>query len=84
MKYNPESYDRFFTNYKVQGEIFTTFTAIRIEITPSGAALGAVDTGVNTSITADSEAILQLKQAWRDRHILIFKNQQLTDDQLLL
>ncbi|MEH2228812.1 MAG: TauD/TfdA family dioxygenase [Nostoc sp.] len=60
-----------------------TFTATRIEITPSGAALGAVVTGIDASIAAEPEVILQLKQAWRDRHILIFKNQQLTDEQLL-
>ncbi|OYD93047.1 hypothetical protein CDG76_20305 [Nostoc sp. 'Peltigera membranacea cyanobiont' 210A] len=83
LQYYTDSYHRFLTNYKVQGEIFITFTATRIEITPSGAALGAVVTGVDASIAAEPEVILQLKQAWRDHHILIFKNQQLTDEQLL-
>ncbi|MEH2054798.1 MAG: hypothetical protein V7K97_01180 [Nostoc sp.] len=61
-----------------------TFTATRIEITPTGAALGAVVTGVDASLAAQPEVILQLKQAWRDRHILIFKNQQLTDGETSL
>ncbi|MDF5738560.1 MULTISPECIES: hypothetical protein [unclassified Nostoc] len=60
-----------------------TFTATRFEITPTKASLGAVVTGVDASVVAQPEVILQLKQAWRDYHILIFKNQQLTDDQLL-
>ncbi|KAF3890807.1 TauD/TfdA family dioxygenase [Tolypothrix bouteillei VB521301] len=60
-----------------------TLTANRIEITPTEAALGAIVTGVDASHSLEPEVILQLKQAWRDRHILIFKNQTLTDDQLL-
>ncbi|MDZ8023875.1 MAG: TauD/TfdA family dioxygenase [Nostoc sp. DedQUE11] len=59
-----------------------TLTASRIEITPTEAALGAVITGFDVN-SVEPEVILQLKQAWRDRHLLIFKNQILTDDQLL-
>ncbi|OUL20807.1 TauD/TfdA family dioxygenase [Nostoc sp. 106C] len=58
-------------------------TASRIEITPTDAALGAVITGIDVSRSVEPEVILQLKQIWRDRHLLIFKNQILTDDQLL-
>lgn len=61
-----------------------TITKTRIEITPTRAALGAVVTGVDASRpVVEPEVILQLKQAWRDHHLLIFKNQQLTDAQLL-
>jgi len=60
-----------------------TLTVSRIEITPTGLALGAVITGVDASHPPEPEVILQLKQAWRNHHILIFKNQTLTDDQLL-
>jgi taurine dioxygenase len=60
-----------------------TLTATRIEITPTGTALGAIVTGVDTSRAVEPEVVLQLKQAWREHHLLIFKNQQITDDQLL-
>ncbi|MEH1766040.1 TauD/TfdA dioxygenase family protein [Nostoc sp.] len=60
-----------------------TLTATQIQITPTQAPLGAVVTGIDASVAAQPEVILQLKQAWRDYHVLIFKNQQLTDDQLL-
>ena len=60
-----------------------TFTATRIEISPTGEALGAIVTGIDASRAVEPEVILQLKQAWRDHHLLIFKNQTLTDDQLL-
>jgi taurine dioxygenase len=60
-----------------------TLTVSRIEITPTGLALGAVITGVDASHPPEPEVILQLKQAWRNHHILIFQNQTLTDDQLL-
>lgn len=60
-----------------------TFTATRIEISPTGGVLGAIVTGVDASRPLEPDAILQLKQAWRDRHLLIFQDQQLTDEQLL-
>lgn len=60
-----------------------TVTAARIAITPTGGALGAIVTGVDASRPVEAEVILQLKQAWRDRHLLIFKNQTLTEEQLL-
>ncbi|MFB2895366.1 TauD/TfdA dioxygenase family protein [Aerosakkonemataceae cyanobacterium BLCC-F50] len=60
-----------------------TATATRIEITPINGPLGAIVTGLDASRAVEPEVILQLKQAWRDRHLLIFKNQSLTDDRLL-
>ncbi|MFW9259050.1 hypothetical protein [Nostoc sp. CALU 546] len=41
-----------------------TFTASRIDITPTEAALGAVITGFDVN-SVEPEVILQLKQAWR-------------------
>ncbi len=58
-----------------------TFTATQIEITPTGKALGAIVTGLDVSRPLAPEVVLQLKQAWRDHSLLIFKNQKLTDEQ---
>ncbi|QIR35829.1 TauD/TfdA family dioxygenase [Tolypothrix sp. PCC 7910] len=60
-----------------------TLTLTEVKITPLDAPLGAVVTGLDASQAVAPEIILQLKQALRDRHILIFKNQQLTDEQFL-
>lgn len=60
-----------------------TVTATRIAITPTGGALGAIVTGLDTSRPAAPSEILQLKQAWQDYHLLIFKDQTLTEEQLL-
>jgi taurine dioxygenase len=60
-----------------------TLTLTEVKITPLDAPLGAVVTGLDASQAVAPEIILQLKQALRDRHILIFKNQQLTDQQFL-
>ncbi|KAF3884917.1 MULTISPECIES: TauD/TfdA dioxygenase family protein [Nostocales] len=58
-------------------------TLTEFKITALDAPLGAVVTGLDASKPVAPEVILQLKQALRDRHILIFKNQNLTDDELL-
>lgn len=60
-----------------------TLTLTNFQITDLNAPLGAVVTGLDSSQPIKPEVILQLKQALRDRHILIFKNQQLTDEQFL-
>ena len=60
-----------------------TVTATRIAITPTGGALGAIVTGLDTSRPVAPSEILQLKQAWQDYHLLIFKDQTLTEEQLL-
>lgn len=57
--------------------------ATRIEIAPTSGALGAVVTGIDISRSVEPDVILQLKQAWRDYHLLVFKQQTLTDKQLL-
>lgn len=60
-----------------------TLTLTEVKITPLDAPLGAVVTGLDASQAVAPEVILQLKQVLRDRHILIFKNQRLTDEQFL-
>ena len=60
-----------------------TLTLTNFQITPLDAPLGAVITGLDASQKVIPEVILQLKQALRDYHILIFKNQNLTDEQFL-
>ncbi|AYC32808.1 TauD/TfdA family dioxygenase [Pseudomonas cavernae] len=65
-----------------------TATALRrepedIAITPLAAPLGAQVSGLDARQPLAAEQILALKQALRDHHILIFKNQQLDDRQFL-
>ncbi len=55
-----------------------------IEITPTGGALGAFVTGFDASQPTTPEMILRLKQALHDYHILIFKHQTLSEEQLLV
>lgn len=59
-----------------------TLTLTEFKITRLDAPLGAVVTGLDASQPVAPEIILQLKQALRNRHILIFKEQKLSDDQL--
>ncbi|MCU0542776.1 MAG: TauD/TfdA family dioxygenase [Oscillatoriaceae cyanobacterium Prado104] len=60
-----------------------TLTSIDFQITPLDAPLGAVVTGLDASQPVAPNVILRLKQALRNYHILIFKNQTLSDEQLL-
>ncbi|MDF5720262.1 MAG: TauD/TfdA family dioxygenase [Rhizonema sp. PD37] len=60
-----------------------TLTSTNFKITPIDAPLGAVVIGLDASQPVAPEVILQLKQALRDYHILIFKEQKLSDVQLL-
>lgn len=61
----------------------STLTLTEFKITPLNAPLGAVVTGLDASQLVAPLVILQLKQALRNYHILIFKNQKLTEEQLL-
>lgn len=60
-----------------------TLTLTDFKITPLNEPLGAVVTGLDASQPVAPEVILQLKQALREYHILIFKDQKLSDEQLL-
>lgn len=50
-------------------------------LTPTGAALGATVHGIDGSQRQSPEVILALKQGLLDHHILIFKEQDLTEEQ---
>jgi taurine dioxygenase len=51
-----------------------------VEIRPNGAPLGAEIHGLDANEPLAAELLLRLKQALRDHHILIFKNQDLGED----
>ena len=53
-------------------------------LTPTGAALGAVVRNLDASAPLDAETVLALKQGLLDHHILIFKGQDLSEDQFKL
>jgi len=61
----------------------STLTLNNAKITPIDAPLGATVTGLDGSQPIAPETILELKQALRNHHILIFKNQHLTDEEFL-
>jgi taurine dioxygenase len=60
-----------------------TLTRTELQIEPIDAPLGAVVTGLDASQPIAPEVILRLKQTLLDHHILIFKQQSLTEQQLL-
>jgi taurine dioxygenase len=55
----------------------------RIEVRPTGAALGADIDGVDLSQELLQETVDAIKQAWSDHLVLRFRGQQLDDDQLM-
>ncbi|WP_445629204.1 TauD/TfdA dioxygenase family protein [Nostoc sp. DSM 114167] len=61
----------------------STSTLTKVKIRSIDAPLGAIVTDLDASQAIAPEVILQLKAALRDRHILIFKDQKLSDEQLL-
>ncbi|MEH1850337.1 MAG: TauD/TfdA family dioxygenase [Nostoc sp.] len=60
----------------------STSTLTEVKIRSIDAPLGAIVTDLDASQAIAPEVILQLKEALRDRHILIFKDQKLSDQQL--
>lgn len=54
-----------------------------IQISPIQGALGATVIGLNAALPQTAEVILALKKALHDHLILVFKQQQLDDGQLL-
>lgn len=54
-----------------------------VTITPTGSALGAVVRGLDLARPLSAATYQQLRQAWLEHHILIFKDQTLSDEQLL-
>jgi taurine dioxygenase len=55
----------------------------RIDVKPTGAALGADIEGVDLARELSLDAVNAIKQAWADHLVLRFRGQRLDDDQLM-
>ena len=55
----------------------------RIEVRPTGAALGAEIAGVDVAQALSPETVDAIKRAWSDHLVLRFRGQRLDDDQLM-
>lgn len=53
-----------------------------ITITPTGQACGAEITGVDLSQSLSAGIIAEIRAAWLEHHVLVFPQQQLSDDDL--
>jgi taurine dioxygenase len=51
---------------------------VRISVTPVGATLGGLVTGVDLREPLDDETFAELDQAWREYKVLLFRDQHLT------
>ena len=52
-----------------------------MNVEPTGAATGARITGVDISQALDADTIAVIHQAWMDHQVLIFPNQEMTEDE---
>ena len=55
-----------------------------MEVIPTGAALGAEVRGVDLTQPLSVEEFDAIEQAWLDHSVLLFRDQKLTDDELIL
>ena len=55
---------------------------IRFTISPVSDVIGAEVVGLDVSKPLDGETLQTLRQAFQDHHLLCFRDQQLTDDQM--
>lgn len=53
-----------------------------LEITPTGQVCGAVVRGVDLHSEVDEVTVAELREAWLAHHVLVFPEQELTDDDL--
>mgnify|MGYP002641912498 CR=1 FL=1 len=53
-----------------------------MQIEPSGEACGAFVTGINLSAPLSRAVIAELRAAWLQHHVLVFRGQDLNDDDL--
>jgi taurine dioxygenase len=58
-------------------------TVDAIEVIPSGKALGAEVRGVDFALDTPDDVRAALKKIWAEHLVLLFRNQKLSDDQLL-
>lgn len=53
-----------------------------ITVTPTGEACGAYISGVDLTQPLNEQQIKNIRAAWNEHHVIIFKNQKLSDDDL--
>jgi len=63
-------------------ETMRTGSASRVAIIPSGKALGAEVQGVDLR-AVNAEDFAEIHRAWLDHSVLLFRGQQLTDEDLI-
>lgn len=54
-----------------------------LTIEPTGQACGAVVRGVDMAESMSSEDLVEIRRAWLEHHVLVFPNQNLTDEDLV-
>jgi len=54
-----------------------------IEVVPTGAALGAVVSGIDISAPLSESDMEAVQQAWLDHQVLLFRGQKISDDDLV-
>lgn len=59
-----------------------SITTTRISVRPITPAVGGVVEGIDMGKRLDAKAVQQLREAWLDRGVLFFQNQDITEDQL--
>ena len=64
------------------GESAKAGSTSRVNVIPTGSALGAEIQGVDLR-TVDAESFAAIYQAWLDHSVLLFRNQNLSDDDLI-
>lgn len=57
-------------------------TTTKISVTPITPAIGGVIDGVDLRDTLDADTVRQLREAWLDRGVLFFRNQDIIEKQL--
>ena len=58
-------------------------SAQQIKVTPTGAALGAVVEGADLSRPLGDDAFAEVRRAWVDNGVLVFRGQRLSDEQFV-
>ncbi|MPZ46817.1 MAG: TauD/TfdA family dioxygenase [Betaproteobacteria bacterium] len=58
-------------------------TLAALEVIPTGAAVGAEIRGVNLALAAPDDVGAALRKAWADHGVLLFRGQDIDDDQLV-
>ena len=67
----------------VQTRVRRRREATAVEIAPTGAALGAEVRGLDLRLDLDSGSIDAVKRAWRDHLVLLIRDQDISDADLV-